>query len=153
MTPEDFQKPEFRHKPEHFHPCIYHIAYIGLTLNSFYLHGFGELETGALYIIHFCNRQKDAVLFHNQHHYRRRHHHQILWVKLHQNSYCQWICISQLIMHSVHCKSAILYSYFYHTSSRAGPVMIMIVIVSDRMFVLILNQFCKKKEMYSLLKN
>ena len=21
MTPDDFQKPEFRHKPEHFHPC------------------------------------------------------------------------------------------------------------------------------------
>ena len=24
MTPEDFQKPEFYHKSEHFHPCIYH---------------------------------------------------------------------------------------------------------------------------------
>ena len=28
MTPEDFQKTGFRHKPEHFHPCSFHFGWV-----------------------------------------------------------------------------------------------------------------------------
>ena len=38
MTPEDFQKPEFRPKPEHFHPCIFKSTQIDVFFQKSYIH-------------------------------------------------------------------------------------------------------------------